>query len=169
MTTQFDDKELISLYKKGATEEPSDSLDNRILDYAKTDRVNRRRWWPYVGIAASIGLVSLLAPWQWQEQAQPQQVEFSDELQLMSIMPDEELIKERVKKAKEARSVERALKAKSSPELRPIPGPFVVIERLIEMGKRDEARIELQKLLEQEPSLEGKLPDHLRALLEEQE
>lgn len=149
MNQSFDDQDIVSLYKKGATEVPPNQIDSTILSYAKSNSKTRRHWWPYIGLAASICTITLLAPWQWQEDAVPvQQDELSVEMQLM------------------APPVERAIKAKSSREVAPAH-PFMEIDKLLAQDKVAEAREELRLLLADKPELEEELPERLRFLLEE--
>ncbi|MEF1335975.1 hypothetical protein REH81_04130 [Vibrio rotiferianus] len=69
------DEDIVKLYKESATEKPSAELDKTILDYAKKQSQAERdpgnkhpRWWPYMGLAASVMFVSLLEPWKWHKQ-----------------------------------------------------------------------------------------------------
>ncbi|WP_375749553.1 hypothetical protein [Vibrio sp. HN007] len=154
MNQKYDDQDIISLYKKGATETPSAEADNAILEYSVSNLKKSRNWWPYIGLAASVGFVAILAPWQWQEEPLsvpvPEQVEaFSDEMSLMGVAPE----------------AERAIRAKSSRQLS--ISPFTHIERLLQEDRVDEARSELQELLKAHPELEKELPEHLLVLLEE--
>ncbi|WP_087024264.1 hypothetical protein [Thaumasiovibrio subtropicus] len=75
MKTPFTDEEVLTQYRKDATESPSADLDNRVLQTAKAALENasnvtslpKKRRWPHraIGIAAGIILVTLLAPWRW--------------------------------------------------------------------------------------------------------
>ncbi len=73
MKAPLTDQQIVSLYQAGATESPSEELDKAILDYAKAQsntrgQEKRRRHWPYMGLAASAVIVTMLAPWQWVDQ-----------------------------------------------------------------------------------------------------
>lgn len=152
MSKEYDDQDIISLYKKGATEKPSAEIDNAILEYSVSDLKKSRNWWPYIGLAASIGFVAILAPWQWQEEqlsvpVQNQIEAFSDEMPLMGVAPE----------------TKRAIRTKSSRQLS--VSPFTRIERLLKEDRVDEARSELKVLLSAHPELEKELPEELQFLL----
>ncbi len=71
MKAPLNDQQIESLYQSGATETPSEKTDKIILDYAATQidtesRVKKRQpWWPYMGLAASVAMVVIIAPWKW--------------------------------------------------------------------------------------------------------
>ena len=166
MTSPIDDKQIISLYKKGANEQPSVELDQRILSYAQKRKSPRSKKvsWSYIGLAASILFVALLAPWQWQKEAQipvmehgvlPLESKMATERQKKSVRPERPM----AKSAADSSQVYPLLEATSS--------PFEQIEKLLEQGKQEQARQSLLTLLTEHPELQQDLPPQLRELLQE--
>ena len=107
----MNDEDIVKLYKESATEKPSAELDKTILDYAKKQSQAERapgnkhpRWWPYMGLAASVMFVTLLAPWKWHKQTlEPVQSELMlkefeyksesvDQQMMLKSMPEENTI-----------------------------------------------------------------------------
>ncbi len=86
------DHDIEALYQETADEEPSPQLDERILAHAASCVENQsldnplssdlerqpskrswhRDWRPILGVAASVALVTVIAPWEWQDKAMPE-------------------------------------------------------------------------------------------------
>lgn len=196
MNTPLKDEEIAALYKQSATAEPSKALDDKILDYAKAQAAQGQpstsSWWPYFGLAASVMLVVLLAPWRWLDQASDvrQESEFNGVRQEMA---DQSLPKptaseapvESLQKRSESAALMAPSRMKSAPaldamEMRAAPAmtqamapevelnPFAEVETLLAKGETDKATAALKQLLTQRPELKEKLPEPLKALLSEQ-
>jgi len=113
MNRPLKDEEMVSLYQQGATETPSSELDEKILGYAKRQSKKQKTWWPHIGLAASVTVVTLLAPWNWLDQTlqNPTEQEQYNALPLISeiesenqIMRDAPKLESRSIKAKKVES-----------------------------------------------------------------
>lgn len=168
----MNDHDIVSLYQASATEEPAAELDQRILDYAKSQHKKPMNWLPYVSLAASLALVAVLLPTQWRDQVMPS-VEQS-RLKATSSLPTQyESVPARtmMKAAPSQRAVNDTIEPQSrdavSLKAEKQLNAFAPIENLLEQGQTAQARTKLIQLLHDKPELTSQLPDKLKALLDQ--
>ena len=193
MKKPLKDEDIVSLYREGATDVPPQALDDKILEYAKAQSKRKKNWWPYIGLAASLALVTLIAPWRWVDQTmQPLQETYEEaipeavpEIRLQSDMPVPQPAGQSVSK-KEVMSERMMMKA--SPQVDAVDaliereaeiGPafesevqqiniFAEVEALLANGEQEKARTLLKSMLKDDPELKKQLPEHLKAILPEE-
>ncbi len=182
MTAPFKDEDIVALYKESATESPSAELDNTILDYAKQQSRRKHQWWPYVGLAATVGFVALLAPWKWADKTlqTPAEIELRS---APSMIQSDAAPKRQVGEmqsfelhAEDSNEIMRfdrvspeAAKSMAEDKAQPVNNPFADVEALLAKGETAEARALLKQKLDAEPALKAQLPMHLKQLLESKE
>lgn len=153
--------DIVALYKKSATETPSPELDQRILDYAKAHGKKPIHYRRYFALAASIGLVAIMAPWRWYSSTE-QGIPAIETLQLQQSQSDV-IRSESILPARESVRVLSQPKRKSlMPEKK-----LQAIESVLQSGDRQQAKMMLEELIKSDPELKGKLPEKLKRLLDE--
>ena len=184
MKKPIDDQTLLELFRKSAKESPSKELDKKILSYAasQSKQADRHKWWPYLGLAASVCFIALLSPWKWQEASIDP---LSDSVELMqhgeaTPGPDVQMKKSRVASpeadqfmsAPIQQSEQRAIPAAESV----IPQAVVSnskaqeeqrwqeVYKLLNSGETEKAKALLDKMLSEQPELKDKLPQRLKEL-----
>jgi hypothetical protein len=169
MKVPLDDQEIISLYKSNATELPSSEVDRKILEYAQAQTKQKRNWWPYVGLAASVGFVAILAPWQWYEQTTYPALE-SDVSHMKMLSPESEISPPALQSSRESAAMsKRVVREKDQSERLELSfNRFAEVEALLAGGEQEKARSLLEQLLQDSPELRSHLPKHLQVLMEEQ-
>lgn len=184
MKKPIDDQKLLELFRKEVKESPPKQLDKEILSYAasQSKQADRHKWWPYLGLAASVCFIALLSPWQWQEASiEP----LSDSLELMqqgvaTPRPEVQMKKSRVASPEadqfmsvpELQSEQRVITATESviPQA-VIPKqseqeekPWGEVYQLLEAGETEKAQALLEKILSEQPELKDELPQRLKQL-----
>ncbi|WCE29562.1 hypothetical protein [Vibrio sp. SCSIO 43137] len=181
MKKPIDDQKLLELFRKEVNESPSEELDKKILSYAasQSKQTDRYRWWPYLGLAASLCFIALLSPWQWQEAGiEP----LSDSVELMQQDMASPQPKALMKKSREALTENEQLSSPAMPqfEYKAIPAAESVtpqaivpnsnaqeeerwqeVYKLLDSGETEKAKALLDKILSEQPELKTKLPQRL--------
>ncbi|WED24715.1 hypothetical protein L3Q72_17720 [Vibrio sp. JC009] len=196
MKNELNDKEIVSLYKESANETPSPELDKKILAYAKSASGRRKNWWPYLGLAASLGFVVILAPWRWVDQTMPVVTEpelpAAIEPQVTEEQADQRIEAKRAKMPVRESMMSAPLKMQAAPEADMAAGArsagarskeekeiqtgfmdaevnissFEEVEALLASGEKEKAKALLERILKQSPELARELPQHLRQLVD---
>lgn len=189
MKKPIDDKTLLELFRKEVNESPAEELDKKILSYAASQnkQTDRYRWWPYLGLAASLCFIALLSPWQWQQASIDP---LSDSVELMQQDMASPQPKALMKKSREVLTENEQLSSPAMPqfEYKAIPAaesvvPQAVISqtiepdseadkeqlwqevyKLLDKGETEKAKALLDKMLSERPELKTKLPQRLKEL-----
>nr|WP_086938217.1 hypothetical protein [Thaumasiovibrio occultus] len=214
MTQGYNDDAIIALYKASATEQPAKTVDAAILNYAQTALATknqaanapiplhakptvtqRKVWWPVVGLAASVAMVTLLAPWRWVDPFDSMEVEsdviFSAPTAPVPVVETSEIL------ADDAAPQELRSKAQSAPVAEfnapvvnampneiaesinmperteqelinaEIIGRTNAIYILLANGETDTALQEIEALIAKFPDAEPDLPQEFKRLLDE--
>ncbi len=170
------DKDIVSLYKKSATETPSKELDKQILDYAKANSKKPFQYRHLVALAASIGLITLLAPWRWYESTEhlmPDEDHLNiksrpDTIQAESMAPAKERMEMMSDRGRKSIMSEKSQALNISPSDIDDQQKLQEIEMLLKTGNKEQAKKMLEQFLKEKPEIRNKLSDQLNKLQSEE-
>ncbi|MDD1784270.1 hypothetical protein LRP49_24135 [Enterovibrio sp. ZSDZ35] len=179
MTHQFSDDEIIALYKDGAIEEPSELIDARILRYAQSQTKQERKpkypWWQITGIAATVGFVAILAPWEWADKplsTPPAVIQESLEVEMMmDAVPADVALPEAPQTEMKARANAEVQSRKFASELKREDSEKIIaiklkeIQTLLDNDDTEQAKEKLEQLLNAYPQAKEAMTEEMKALM----